>query len=99
MTGTCAVTEKLQFPLPLQGPACGEPVEPDHPSKTESAAGVAVKTIAVPPAYSSEQSNPHCMPAGLLETMPDPSPCIETLILKRACEKLLDVEVGEGELV
>ena len=47
---------------------------PDQPVKTEPADGVAVSVTCVPSAKLAEQVAPQSIPAGPLETEPDPAP-------------------------
>jgi len=70
----------LQLPVPVQAPP--------QPAKVESLAGLAVSVTPVPLLYSSEQSVPQVMPAGLLVTVPLPFPGLVTVRVNRWIEKV-----------
>ena len=56
---------------------------PDHPMKVESAEGVAIRVTEVSKVKLAdwfEQPTPQSMPAGLLITVPEPIPTLETVI-------------------
>lgn len=56
----------LHVEVPLQAP--------DQPAKAALAAGAAVSVTAVPALNAARQVEPQLMPAGLLETVPEPVP-------------------------
>jgi hypothetical protein len=68
-----AVTIVAPFTATSQAPVPAQP-PPDQPAKIELAAGAAVSTTAAPGGYSSEQSAPQSIPAGLELTVPAPLP-------------------------
>jgi hypothetical protein len=73
VTDAAAVTVTAQvLVVPLQ------PL-PLHPVKVEPAAGVAVRVTTVPVVKGAEHVAPHVMPAGALETVPDPEPLLLTV--------------------
>lgn len=70
---------------------------PLQPAKTEPVAAVAVRVTRVPVVSASAQSVPHAIPAGLLETVPEPLPFLATVSVTGA---VVDVEpVTERETV
>jgi hypothetical protein len=70
---------------------------PLQPANTEPEAAVAVRVTRVPVVRASVQSVPHVIPAGLLETVPEPEPFLATVSVTA---ELLDVEpVTERESV
>ena len=62
----------LQVPVPEHPP-------PDHPVKVEPEAGVAVRITKVPEPKGWEQTLPHVMPVGELDTVPVPLPLLATV--------------------
>ena len=66
MTVAAAPTVTVQAPAPAQAPL--------QPPKVEPASGVAVSVNWAPGATASLQSAPQAMPAGALETVPEPAP-------------------------
>jgi hypothetical protein len=51
---------------------------PDQPANTDPDAGVSVNTTDVPCANDAEHVPPQLIPAGVLETDPDPEPFLAT---------------------
>jgi len=51
---------------------------PDQPVKVEPETGAAVRVTDVPELKLAEQVEPQLMPLGLLVTMPEPVPVLET---------------------
>jgi len=72
VTSAAVLIVTVQVPVPEHPP-------PDHPAKTEPPPAVAVSSTGVPPAYSSEQSEPQVMPVGELVTVPEPVPDLSTV--------------------
>ena len=66
-----AVIETEQVPVPEQP-------SPDQPVKVEPEAGLAVRATDVPELKLAEQVEPQLMPLGLLVTVPEPVPVLET---------------------
>jgi hypothetical protein len=62
---------------------------PLQPAKTEPVDAVAVRVTRVPAVSASVQSVPHAIPAGLLETVPEPEPPFATVSVTA---ELLEVE-------
>src|SRR5262249_59459539 len=60
----------LQAPVPEQAPP--------QPAKVEFAPAAAVSDTLVPCANDAEQIEPHVIPPGLLVTVPEPVPALET---------------------
>src|SRR5207247_9999259 len=73
VTAVVAVRVSVQGPVPVQAP-------PLQPVKTEPAAGVAVSVTTVPSSKVDEQTPGQPMPGGLLVTVPEPVPAVETII-------------------
>jgi hypothetical protein len=90
VTGTAAVPMvKLQVPVPEQ-PA------PVQPAKTDAdEEGVAVSVISVLVLKLAEQVAPQLIPAGALETEPDPVPARVTFTGKAAGMKLALTDCAE----
>jgi hypothetical protein len=72
VTVVALVAVTVHVPVPEQPP-------PDQPAKTDPAAGVAVRTTALPDGNVAEHVAPHVMPAGALVTWPLPSPARTTV--------------------
>jgi hypothetical protein len=68
-----------QLPVPVQPP-------PDQPRKREPGAGVAVSVSEVPASSDVEQDDPQSIPAGVLDTDPEPVPATETSTLTMGAE-------------
>src|SRR5438067_1471988 len=68
-----AVRLTVQGPLPVQ-------VSPLQPVKADPAAGVAVSVTTVPSSKVDEQTPGQPMPGGLLVTVPEPVPAVDTII-------------------
>jgi hypothetical protein len=67
----------VAFPLSARTHVAAVPAvlhAPLQPAKDEALAGVAVSTTDVPMSQSAEQTAPHAIPSGVLETVPDPGP-------------------------
>src|SRR5438046_4289667 len=73
VTALVAVSVRVQGPMPEQAP-------PLQPVKTDPAAGVAVSVTTVPSSKVDEQTPGQPMPGGLLVTVPEPVPAVETII-------------------
>src|SRR5213593_2611407 len=73
VTAVVAVSVSVQGPMPVQAP-------PLQPVKTDPAAGVAVSVTTVPSSKVDEQTPGQPMPGGLLVTVPEPVPAVETII-------------------
>ena len=71
VTVTSALVVTLQPPVPLQAP--------DQPTKTDPAAGLAVRATFVAEAKPCEQVVPQLIPVGELVTVPEPAPTFETV--------------------
>ena len=71
VTDLLAVIETVQVPVPEQP-------SPDQPVKVEPEAGLAVRATDVPELKLAEQVEPQLMPLGLLVTVPEPVPVLET---------------------
>src|SRR5207247_1887857 len=56
---------------------------PDHPPKVEPGSGMAWSVTIVLMSYTAEQVAPHSMPAGVLRTIPPPTPVRPTVITRR----------------
>lgn len=61
----------LQLPVPEHGP--------DHPANVEPLEATAVNVIAAPLVKVAEQIVGQLIPAGLLETLPDPGPFVTSV--------------------
>jgi hypothetical protein len=83
-----AVTEAAPFIVQEHVAAVPEHA-PLQPAKTEPVAAVAVRVTRVPLVSASVQSDPHAIPAGLLETVPEPEPFLATVSVSA---ELADVE-------
>jgi len=68
-----AVTAVAPLSVTVHGPVPEQP-PPLQPVKAKPAAGVAVSVTAVPLANEAEQIAPQEMPAGVLVTVPMPTP-------------------------
>jgi hypothetical protein len=84
VTEVAALTVTAQVPVPEQAPL--------QPAKEEPAAGEAVRVMAVPGVTECEQVAPQVMPAGLLDTVPEPAPLLAT---DRVTGRRLKVAVTE----
>lgn len=73
-----AVTVLLTASSTVQTPVPEHP-EPDQPVKVEPAEGVAASVTDVPAANGAKHVVPQAMPAGLLDTEPDPAPALVTV--------------------
>src|SRR5207247_9123426 len=73
VTAVVAVRVSVQGPVPVQAP-------PLQPVKTDPAAGVAVSVTTVPSSKVDEQTPGQPMPGGLLVTVPEPVPAVDTII-------------------
>jgi hypothetical protein len=71
VTVVLALTVTVQLPVPLQAPPQPPKVEPD--------AGVALRVYWVPAGPDCEQSLPHEIPEGALDTVPEPVPLFVTV--------------------
>jgi hypothetical protein len=71
VTDLLAVIETVQVPVPEQP-------SPDQPVKVEPPEAVAVRLTDVPELKLAEQVAPQSMPLGLLVTVPEPVPVLET---------------------
>src|SRR5437899_10582162 len=74
VTARAALIVTVQAPVPVQLPL--------QPLKVEPAAGAAVKVTMVPMANAAEQVAPQEMPAGVLVTVPLPTPVFVTVSVK-----------------
>lgn len=54
-------------------------VQPLQPAKVDPVAGAAVSVIVVPLANTALQAVPQLIPTGLLATVPEPAPDLETV--------------------
>jgi hypothetical protein len=72
-----AVTDLAAFIVTMQLAVPEQPA-PDQPAKDEPAAAAAVKVTLIPLAYACEQVEPQLIPAGELDTVPDPLPPFDT---------------------
>jgi hypothetical protein len=72
VTDVAALIVTVQVPIPTQPP-------PFQPVKSDPAAGVAVNVTDVPFVNPKAQVAPQAMPAGALETVPDPEPLLFTV--------------------
>lgn len=77
-----AVTDLFESIVTVQEPVPEHP-PPDHPSKIESDAAVAVRVTVVPVVTDAVQVEPQLMPEGDEVTVPLPVPLLLTL---RVCE-------------
>ena len=73
VTDVAAFTVTVHGPVPLHAPL--------HPAKVDPELGVAVSVTVVPKLNTSEQSAPQLIPAGELDTVPDPVPVFTTVIV------------------
>ena len=80
VTACAALTVMLQVPVPAQLPL--------QPVKAVTAAGAAVKVTAVPVGSDAEHVAPQLMPAGVLVTVPVPSPDLLTVSEKVGSAKV-----------
>src|SRR5581483_9191021 len=71
VTELAALTVTVQVAVPEQAP--------DHPAKAEPTAGVADNCTTVPTAKSAVHPDPQLIPAGVLDTVPEPFPARETV--------------------
>ena len=71
VTAVSAVSATTHVPVPVQPP-------PDQPVNVEPASGVAVNVTDVPFAKLALHVAPHAIPAGALDTEPDPVPAFVT---------------------
>jgi hypothetical protein len=65
-----------QAAITLHVPVSGHPA--DQPEKVDPAAGVAVRATGVCHGYPAAQRGPQSIPAGTLDTVPDPVPSLRT---------------------
>jgi hypothetical protein len=73
-----AVTDLSEFIVKVQVLLVPEQ-SPDQPAKVEPESAVAVRVTVVPEAKYATHSDPQLIPAGLLVTVPDPVPVLETV--------------------
>jgi hypothetical protein len=73
-----AVTDLLEFIVKVQVLLVPEQ-SPDQPEKVEPESAVAVRVTVVPEVKYATHSAPQLIPAGLLVTVPDPVPVLETV--------------------
>jgi hypothetical protein len=76
-----ALSVTAQVPVPEQPP-------PLQPVKVEPAVGAAVRVMAVPLPNAAEHVAPHVIPAGLLVTVPVPSPALLTVSVEACTTKV-----------
>src|SRR5438067_1438116 len=73
VTAVAAVRVTVHVPVPVHAP-------PLQPVKADPAAGVAVSVTTVPSSKVDEQTPGQPMPGGLLVTVPEPVPAVDTII-------------------
>jgi hypothetical protein len=73
-----AVTDLSEFIVKVQVLLVPEQ-SPDQPAKVEPESAVAVRVTVVPEAKYATHPVPQLIPAGLLVTVPDPVPVLETV--------------------
>src|SRR5437773_1471383 len=88
-----AVTEVAAFRVTMQVPVPEQP-PPLQPVKVELASGVAVKVTAVPLANGAAHVAPQAMPAGLLATVPAPTPALVSVRVKDCTANVAVTEVA-----
>src|SRR6266545_3810206 len=74
----------VQVPVPVQAPL--------HPWKDEPDTGVAVSVTVAPPSKDDEHAAPQLIPAGELDTVPEPEPVFVTV---RVCVVNVNVAVTD----